>query len=155
MASFVNASDAVAAAVEIERRGYLFYKKVEAKADSPDTKEFFTFMAEEEKRHEGIFAAMLKRIGGLDLPTGSDDEEYLQYVRDLLDSHTLFLPEQEERAVKAPFQEAMRFEKDTLLFFLELAHMVPESEKAHVLACADEERLHMRMLTARMRGTRK
>jgi len=150
MASFVNAADAVSAAVEIERRGHAFYCRVQDKAPSADDKDFFAFMAEEEKRHEGIFAAMLARIGGLSLPAGSTGEEYLAYVKDLLDSHTLFLPGQEERALRAPLHEALQFEKDTLIFFLELEGMVPDSEKKFVRQCADEERKHIRMLMKRM-----
>ena len=46
MASFVNAADAVAAAVEIERRGHAFYLKVQDQASDPEDKNFFAFMAE-------------------------------------------------------------------------------------------------------------
>ena len=150
MASFVNAADAVAAAIEIERRGHGFYKRVEEKAQSPDDREFFAFMAGEELRHEKIFEAMLERIGGLPLPAGSTDEEYQQYVKGLLDSHTLFVPGLEERALQAPMHEAIQFEKDTLLFFMELENMVPDSEKAHVRRCADEERKHIRLILHRL-----
>ena len=48
--------------------------------------------------------------------------------------------------VAHPLLGAVRFEKDTLLFFLELEAMVPEAERAHVRRCADEERKHIRML---------
>jgi rubrerythrin len=149
MASFVNAADVVAAAVEIERRGHSFYQGLEARATAPQDKEFFAFMAQEELRHEKVFAAMLERIGGLPLPAGSTDEEYQQYVRDLLDSHTLFMPGSQERALKIPLHEAVQFEKDTLLFFVELERMVPDSEQAVVRQCADEERKHIRMLLKR------
>lgn len=150
MASFVSAADAVAAAVEIERRGYDFYRSVQEKAADRDNKEFFAFMASEEKRHEALFETMLKRIGGLPLPAGSSDEEYLAYVKGLLDSHTLFMPGQEQSALSDPLKEAIRFEKDTLIFFIELERMVPDAEKAVVRECADEERKHIRMLLKRM-----
>jgi len=146
MASFVKAADAVAAALEIERRGYAFYRKVQEKATKQDAKEFFGFMAEEERRHEGVFAEMLKRIGGLDLPAGTTDEEYLNYVQNLLDSHALFLPGQEQEMMAQPLLAAVRFEKDTLIFFVELERMVPEAERVHVHHCADEERKHIQML---------
>lgn len=149
MASFVNAADAVAAAVEIERRGHAFYEKVEAKTTGED-KDFFAFMAKEELRHEGIFQAMLDRLGGVPLPAGSTDEEYLLYVKGLLDSHTLFMPDQEKRILEAPVYQALQFEKDTLIFFLELETMVPDSEKKYVRECADEERKHIRMLIKRL-----
>ena len=151
MASFVKAADAVAAALEIERRGYAFYRKVQEKGTDPETKKFFGFMAEEEQRHESIFAEMLKRIGGLELPTGATDAEYLSYVQGLLDSHALFLPGQEDEMVARPLQGAIRFEKDTLIFFVELEFMVPEAERAHVRRCADEERKHIRMLLQKFR----
>ncbi len=149
MASFVNAADAVSAAVEIERRGHAFYLAVRDKASGED-KEFFNFMAGEEKRHEGIFSSMLERVGGLPLPAGSNDEEYLLYVRALLDSHTLFMPKDGESALADPFGQAMRFEKDTLVFFMALEEMVPPSEARFVRECADEERRHLKMLAKRM-----
>ncbi|MCL2340982.1 MAG: ferritin family protein [Proteobacteria bacterium] len=146
MASFVKAADAVAAALEIERRGYAFYRRVQEKATEQEAKDFFNFMAEEEQRHEGIFAEMLKRIGGLELPVGVTDEEYLSYVQGLLDSHALFLPGHEDEMMAHPLRGAVRFEKDTLLFFIELEPLVPEAERASVHRCADEERKHIRML---------
>ncbi len=152
MASFVNAADAVAAAVEIERRGHAFYESVGQRAQKAEDKEFFTFMAGEELRHEGIFAAMLRRIGGLELPAGSTDEEYLTYMRSLLDSHALFMPDAEQRALADPFHQAMQFEKDTMIFFMGLEDMVPESEKHYVRECAEEERRHLRMIAKRMVG---
>jgi len=152
MASFVTAADVLAAAVEIERRGHAFYLELEGRASSSQDKEFFAFMAQEELRHETIFAAMLDRIGGLPLPAGNTDEEYQQYVRGLLDSHTLFMSDSHERAMKTPVHEAVQFEKDTLLFFMELERMVPTSEQAAVRRCADEERKHIRMLLNRKLG---
>jgi len=146
MASFVNAADALAAAVEIERRGQAFYLELKDRASSSQDREFFSFMAKEELRHEGVFTAMLERSGGLPLPAGSTDEEYQQYVRGLLDSHTLFMQGAHERALKTPVHEAVQLEKDTLLFFMELERMVPKAEAAAVRGCADEERKHIRML---------
>ncbi|WP_027188345.1 ferritin-like domain-containing protein [Desulfovibrio cuneatus] len=147
MASFVKAADAVAAAVEIEKRGHAFYLQVAEKATNPTDKKFFQYMAEEENRHEQLFATMLKRLGGLELPAGSSDAEYLDYVQALLDSHTLFLPEAHERMLQSPIGAAIQLEKDTLLFFIALEEMVPAGERASVRACADEERRHIKLLT--------
>lgn len=152
MASFVNAGDALAAAVEIERRGRAFYEKASAAAKNGQDKDFFEFMASEEAAHEGIFSGMLRAYGGTDVPAGATDEEYLGYVKALLDSHILFMPEEELAALKCPLRQAMQFEKDTLVFFLALADMVPPSEKGRVLALAEEERKHLRMLAARSAG---
>ena len=146
MASFVNAADAIAAAIEVERRGYAFYSSVQEKAENPKDKEFFAFMANEEKRHQDLFMDMLKRIGGLRLPAQSTDQEYLDYLTAMLDHHSLFDPSLEQRIIASPLHTAMQFEKDTLLFFIEMEDLVPDSEKQHVRAVADEERRHLKLL---------
>ncbi len=147
MASFVNAADAVAAAVEIEKRGHAFYLQVAEKATNPTDKKFFQYMADEENRHEKLFTTMLQRLGGLELPAGSSGEEYLDYVQALLDSHALFVPGAQEHMLQSPIGYAIQLEKDTLLFFLALEEMVPEAERKTVRACADEERRHIKLLT--------
>ncbi|MDR2669255.1 MAG: ferritin family protein [Desulfovibrio sp.] len=150
MAGFVNAADVAAAAVEIERRGYGFYRKAESRADAVADKKLFAFLAEEEQRHERLFTSMLERLGGVALPAGSTDEEYLTYVKSLLDSHCLFIPAQEEHFLQAPLRAAVRLEKDTLLFFTEIERLVPDSEKSAVRECADEERRHLKQLLTRL-----
>ena len=147
MASFVNATDAIAAAMEIERRGYAFYTRVQEKAENPKEKEFFTFMANEEKRHHDLFMDMLERIGGLRLPVQSTDQEYLDYLTAMLDYHSLFEPSLEQRSITSPLHAAMQLEKDTLLYFIEMEDLVPDSEKHHVRALADEERRHLKLLS--------
>jgi len=146
MAGFVNATDAIAAAIEIERRGHAFYTGALEKAEKPKDKEFFAFMANEEKRHQDLFTDMLKRIGGLRLPAASTDQEYLDYLSAMLDHHSLFGPGREQRIIDSPLDTAMQFEKDTLLYFIEMEALVPDAEKQHLRALADEERRHLKLL---------
>lgn len=146
MAGFTTASDVITAAVEIERRGFAFYQQAAAAAAQPETKEFFNFMAEEEKRHEKIFEAMLARAGGLELPAGSSEAEYLEYVDLLLNSHCMFLPEQQGVLRQDPLRQAMSFEKDTILFFLAMRRLTDPSEHAAIDACVEEEQRHLRLL---------
>lgn len=145
MASFVNAGDVVASAVEIEKRGHKFYENAAAGASKPEVKEFFRFMAGEELKHEHIFESMLGRVGGLELPTGAEAGEYLLYVQATLDSHLLFTGEVKDYKSE-PFQMAIRLEKDTIIFFLAMLDMVPDSEKKYVQACMDEEKKHIALL---------
>lgn len=146
MASFMNAGDVVASAVEIEKRGHEFYKKAAAGASKAEVKEFFAFMAGEEEKHEKIFKAMLSRLGGLDLPTGAESAEYLDYVQASLDSHLLFTGEVPDK-IGDPFPLALRFEKDTIFYFTAMLDMVPESEKKYVKDCIDEEKKHILLLS--------
>lgn len=149
MASFISAADIIAVAIEVEKRGRQFYLDVASKASNQGDKVFFTELAEEEVKHEQLFSAMIERIGGVPFPAGATDEEYLAYVRDLIDSHALFVPKQQQAMQESPIGMAIQMEKDTMLFFLSVVDLVPDSEKALVKACADEERKHLRRLAAR------
>lgn len=145
MASLINARDVLAAAVEIERRGHRFYLEAALAARDIPTVEFFKFMAEEEAKHEKIFAGMLERAGGLELPAGSDSGEYLAYVQASLDTHLLFMGQMPSDA--DPFVQAARFEKDTIVYFLAMLDMVPDSEKQHVRHCIEEEKKHLLLIS--------
>jgi len=48
-------------------------------------------------------------------------------------------------------ETAMGFEKDTILFFVEMYEFVPEGEKKYIKACIDEERSHLRLLAGMLR----
>lgn len=154
MASFVNAADVIAAAVEIERRGHKFYEKASQDADSAEARDFFAFMAKEELRHEQVFESMLKRVGGLDLPLDVSNKEYLAYVESSLDSHMLF---NEDAAVPRgnPYYTALSFEKDTIIYFLAMMDLVPESERQQVIQCIDEEKGHMVLINDKRKAALK
>lgn len=152
MANYLNAADVISTAVEIEKRGHQFYVQAAELADDPKDKEFFSFMAKEENRHEAIFSEMLKRVGGTDFPAGSTDDEYFDYVRNLIDSHCLFMDNQKQAIVADPFRQAMQFEKDTILFFQAVEPLVPESEQKFVRQCIDEERSHLLLIAKQMKA---
>lgn len=146
MASFTNAADVLAAAVEIERRGFAFYRRAAENAATPEDMEFFSFMAKEEQRHEKLFEAMLRNAGGLDLPAGSNEAEYLEYVDLLLNSHCMFLPEQIGDAREDPLRQAIAFEKDTILFFSAMLRLVSPADQGRVRDCIEEEQRHIRLI---------
>ena len=154
MASFTSAADIIASAVEIERRGFAFYQQAANAAVQAEDKEFFTFMAKEEQRHEKIFEEMLKRAGGLEIPAGSDEAEYLDYVDLLLDNHCLFVAGQQEDMLFDPLYMAMSFEKDTILFFTGMRRLVDPAETPRIDACIAEEQKHLRLIAehAKKRG---
>ena len=146
MASFITVADIIASAVEIERRGHAFYTQAATTAPDMETQAFFTHMAQEELRHQAVFQAMLERTGGLQLPAGSSDADYLEYVAFLLDSHNMFLKDQQNEARSTPLRTALAFEKDTILFFSSMRRLVPDTEHAAIDACIAEEEKHIRLL---------
>ena len=153
MAEFFNAADVVGAAVEMEKRGQVVYRRLALAAGNQEVKRLFENLAVEEGRHEELFSSMARRLGQAELPAWSTMEEYNGYLSALLDSHALFSPgisetlfanaEDLEGAVRA----SMKLEKDSLLFFQEMLQLIPGSEHSHILECIAEERRHLRQLS--------
>ncbi|WP_027190098.1 ferritin-like domain-containing protein [Fundidesulfovibrio putealis] len=154
MAEFFNASDVVGAAVEMERRGQAAYRQTAKATTDPKVKRLFENLAVEEARHEEMFKAMAERIGPAELPAWSSMEEYSAYLGALLDSHALFSPGFTESLAAASVnlddavRQAMRLEKDSMLFFQEMLYLVPGSEHPLIQECIEEERRHLRQLAA-------
>ncbi len=157
MVAFFTASEVIELAMRIEQKGQAFYLLAADEAEDPSAKEFFDFFATEESKHEMFFRGMRDRIGHLEIPPGSDFEEYTQYVMALIDSHDVFNFDYTAgfKAGDFSFEDAvriaMRFEKDTILLFNELKKMVPESEQDFVEECIDEERGHLRLLSSKLK----
>ncbi len=153
MAEFFKAAEIAEAAIRIEQQGQAFYKDAAEAARNQDAKDFFLYFAAEEARHEQIFREFQARMGEYDLPAWSTSEEYSAYLQALIDSHSIFSPDLKERLARAgneteAIRLAMGFEKDTILFFMEMRELVPDSEKRFVQQCIDEERSHLRKLSA-------
>ncbi len=153
MARFFKAADAVQAAVDIEKKGEEFYAGLAKAAASQPLRELFIHLAGEEKKHELTFSALLSRLADTELPAWSTEDEYAMYVGALVDSHSLFDAAGGARLAKGgSADEALRFaiafEKDTLLFFMELKDLVPDAHQPAVQALIEEERKHIRQLSA-------
>ncbi|WP_029893257.1 ferritin-like domain-containing protein [Desulfohalovibrio reitneri] len=152
MAHFFHANEVAKAAVEIEQKGREFYLRVADKAQNEELRDFFRYLADEESKHEEIFANLLERLGSVELPAWSTKEEYADYLRSLIESHSLFNGGLAEKYMSdaddadTAIRMAMGFEKDTILFFMEMRDMVPAKERGAVERCIDEERLHLRRL---------
>ncbi len=152
MATFFHANEIAKIAVEIERKGRAFYLRVAEMATTERCRELFLFLAEEEGKHEAIFFSLMERLGKIELPAWSSQEEYGSYLQALIESHALFNSGLAEKNMgdagdeESAIRMAMSFEKDTLLFFIEMESLVPDSEKSAVRQCIEEERLHLRRL---------
>jgi rubrerythrin len=152
MAGFFQAAEIAAAAVNIEQQGQAFYRQAAEASKKPDIQDFFLFFAEEEARHEQFFQQLKDRLGRIELPAWSTSEEYSAYLQALIDSHSIFSPQLQKGLAEATSENeairlAMGFEKDTILFFMEMKELVPQSEQKIVQQCIEEEREHFRRLS--------
>jgi rubrerythrin len=153
MADLFKANDVVLAAIEIEKRGEKFYLHLADQAEDSKIRKAFEHLAREEVKHKAMFEGLYTRLGKATLPARSDEQEFLTYLNALIDSHPLFrfkdLEEMKEQIVsrKGALQMAIQFEKESILFFMEMRDFVPESEKKFINQCVEEERDHLRQLT--------
>ncbi len=149
MAHFFHANEIAGAAVEIEKKGRAFYMRLADVAKNDKVRKLFSHLAQEEARHELIFHDLMDRLGKIELPAWASNEEYCRYLLGLIESHALFSDELVEKKMGSLADEAdairmaMSFEKDTLLFFIEMEGLVPDSEKDAVRECIHEERQHL------------
>ena len=152
MAGIIKATDILLAAQEVETRGEVFYNRLVETSSDEKLKETFQFLANEESKHREIFRKLYERLGQVELPAWSEEDEYASYLSFLIDSHTLFRLGDVDKISKfaasreEAIQTAMGFEKDTILFFTEMRDFVPDGEKKYIQDCIEEERSHLRLL---------
>lgn len=156
MATFFSAADVAEAAINIEKMGQVFYTKAAENAANDDARSFFEGFVVEEQKHQKIFEDLQQRLGGVELPAWSSAEEYMEYLKALVENHGIFTSELSEKEMAASkdlseaIRKAMSFEKDSILFFMEMKELVPDSEKGLIQECIDEERSHLRMLAGKL-----
>lgn len=148
MSELFQAAEIVEMAVQEERNGVAYYEALVERTTDPALKEFAQRMAGEERRHERAFTELREQLGGY-VPAESYEGEYLAYVRALVSDR--FLPdEQGAREVvgqagsdREVVLTALRFEKETLLFFTELKKFVPARHRGLIGRLIAEERQHI------------
>ncbi len=148
--STLSAQTVLQWAMEIERNGEAFYRAAAAASQDREVRNLLQDLAHQEGRHYRTFERMLARAPAA--PASETADEDRTFVETALAGALLGPDKGLERAREAQNEEqalraAMTFEKDTLLFFYELAEAVPESHLPAVRAVIDEERDHLRQLS--------
>jgi len=141
-----KASDVYEIAVQIESIGEKLYRHAVNVTDDSKMKDLFTYLADEEVKHQRLFEGMAKKVEHQQLPEIYDGE-YCAYVRTYSEG-LVFTPEKMEKElarVKSA-EDAIEFgiqrEIESILYYLETRNFVPESHRADIDRIIDEERKH-------------
>jgi len=153
MPELFKATEIVEMAIQEEKKGVAYYEAFAEKTSDPVVKEFALRMAEEERRHEQEFTEMRNQLGA-HVASETYGGEYLAYVQALVSDR--FLPDEDAalESVKSAADDrevvvtALRFEKETLLFFSEMKQFVPSRHAEVIGTLIDEERKHVADLSA-------
>lgn len=139
-------------AIKDEETGIAFYNALSESTNNEIMKESFAKMAEQEKNHKENFQKMLGKV-----PESHLFEEYAgqyeSYVSAMLESRAFSSPEKAAEEAKKmgsglkAVETALKMEKDTLLFYLDMKDFIPATHKKYVEEIINEERGHIRDLT--------
>jgi rubrerythrin len=152
MAEFLKANELLEFAVQIEKNGEAYYRAAANKTKNSKLKDIFMYLAEQEVEHKNIYEKMLKSVESYE-PKEMYPEEYFQYLRAYADNHIFVKKEEiEKKAVEAKSDVeaiglALGFEKDSILYYLEIKNFVPDGEKNIVDKIIEEEHKHYNKLT--------
>ncbi|MHB0856005.1 MAG: ferritin-like domain-containing protein [Anaerolineae bacterium] len=148
----LNGADIVDLAVQAETRGERFYREAAEAAQDKGAKELFEYLRAEEVRHKLIFEGLARDIVLTELdPTTWD--EVVGYIEATVDQ-AFFKDDAPIRMIPAGtslgdmVRRAIGFEQQTLLFFHSLRDLVQPANQPLVDSIIQEERSHVRRLSA-------
>ena len=146
-----NGMDVITFAVEIEKNGKKFYEKVSDTFEDAEIKEIFLHLAHEEENHIVEFEKLFEDELGNN-PHETYEGEYLDYVKSLVDNHVFKTNEDIDALVKTiqnkndALDLALKFEKDSILFFTELKEVVAPHNLGTIDNLISQERAHIKVL---------
>ena len=151
-----SAPEVMEMAVQTEKGGKLYYETVAAQTSDAGLKGLFGFLAEEESKHVRVFEDIARAVKVAPAEEPYNWEEVVPYLKAVTESR-YFLGSDKAlvlaRAAKTPLdalRSAMAFEKETLVFYVQLRDMVSEHNRPAVDKLINEEKAHVRKLAGVM-----
>jgi rubrerythrin len=142
-------SEIVKFAIEREIESFNLYKKLAENAKDSSIKQLFLTLMTEEKAHEAFYEEILSAVKMEQTPGVSEDTEYEEYVKEMIDSgrKTKQITEVEMQDVKLAVNFALERERDAVVFYTSIKNYLASAERKHVEVIIAEELRHMVMLT--------
>jgi len=135
---------AIDVAIRVEQAGRDFYAKAREAARDPRCRTLFSFLAAEEERHLGAYRAMMEDVTGGAFQQDVLVGEYGMYVEMLGREITGGLTLDECTSLEDTLDMAVTLEKNTLLFYNELARLAKdEALREAVERIIKEEQGHL------------
>lgn len=156
MADQFNAEEVLTMAVQIEKNGQDFYRKASKAVDDPQVSTLLSDLAKWESAHEALFESMRSDLSEEERSSTAIDPygESVSYLRVMADDHVFKQrsgkPSEDMiggRSTQEIIDLAIRFEKDSLLFFLGIQRLItPRLGKDRIYKVIDEEIGHISYL---------
>jgi rubrerythrin len=127
-------------AVQIERNGYAFYHEATKRRDlDPQSREFLTFLRDQELDHEKTFLNLRDDSDMQNLELSQDWEMVAAYLKTIVDGRIFNNEESAIRKateagdIKTLLDNAIVFEKDTLLYFHAISDSISNPKALFIL----------------------
>ncbi len=141
-------------AVQIEKKGYTFYNKaLERKNLSPSVTQILKKLRDDEIVHEQTFKKMRTELNQEEITLSGNWQKVSSYLRTISNSHIFSKPDAAIKLAtsanneKEIVENAIQFEKDTLLFFNSIYEKIEHSNVRKILnKIIAEEVLHVKEL---------
>jgi rubrerythrin len=152
MSIVFSGGDLVNIAIDIERRGIMFYDIMAKSTDNEDARAVFEGLVEMEREHIRIFEDML---GEADThqPKDASSGGYSDYLQALVDEAvfsddmiTSEMATQADSDVKA-LELGIAAEKDSILFYYEMRDIMPRGAVPLINRIIAEEKSHLQQLS--------
>ncbi len=146
-----SVNEIIELAVQIERNGYAFYHEATKRKDlDAKSLEFLAFLRDQELNHEKTFLSLRDEMDHMILELSQDWELVASYLKTIVDSRIF---DSENSAIKNAAEakdilsivnNAITFEKDTLLFFHAINDAISnEKAKKSLARIINEEVSHV------------
>ena len=148
MPTLLYINEVVNFAIEREQESYALYEELAEKVENEEAKNLFRVLMQEEQAHKTFYTTFLSTIESKQSPGVSEDEEYVAYMRTLIDSRrTVKEPKIDLDNIVEILDFAIAREKDAVLFYVGLENYVPEKDRPTVKTIIKEEGNHIVKLT--------
>ena len=154
MSENFSIQEVIEIAIEIEKNGAAFYGALAKSADTERLRELYIYLSQEEKQHIIRFQEILASVGGYQISEAYYATQYMGYMKALADER-VFKSDvsateaaDDARSPREAIGIAIGFEKESILFLKEMWELASESDREAIQKLLDEEREHLRRLSA-------
>ncbi|MBI4619471.1 MAG: ferritin family protein [Desulfobacterales bacterium] len=148
---FFSGSEIIKVAIQIEKNGFAFYRSLADSMEQKDVKMLFDHLANEEEKHIRSFESLYETFKDYE-PDIPDKEEYYDYIQAMAGMNVFTKKEGIDEVLnkvkdkKDALDMAIRFEKESIIFFVEVKGLVRESQMDAIEELVHQEQEHLRKL---------
>ncbi len=136
-------------AVWLEKHGQAFYERARDAAAEPELKDIFAHLAVEERKHCAIYTDLYQLYTGKTVDGEQLLGEYGKFIQLLIKEIIQSLELQGVVSQEDLLSRALQFEKNTLLYFLEVKPLFRGKAGSLIEAICREEKRHIQQLMER------